>query len=212
MMQRRTILFRPGVTFIELLLFLGFFALCAGVLMTVLVFSQEARVRQQTIVAVEQEGAQLLQMLSRRIHNAESILGPAEGSSGSILALQLADEEFNPTIITVQSGSVLVVEHDSARSISPQGLAITSLYFENTSTGAGQQSVRMSFTASRQMALPIGSSYTRRFSLSAPLFPDDDWIGDDCGCSFPSCQQDVYRWQVCEEETCLDATTTLPCS
>ncbi|PIR49016.1 hypothetical protein COU80_01220 [Candidatus Peregrinibacteria bacterium CG10_big_fil_rev_8_21_14_0_10_55_24] len=202
---------RPGVTFVELLLFLGVFAMCCGVLITVLVFSQEQRVRQQTITAVEQEGVQLLQMLARRVRNAENILDPPAGSSGSLIAMQMGHEDLNPTILAQGSGTVVVVEGDTLRSISPSGLQIIDLRFANTSVDAERQSARISFVAQRTIPLPGFPLYRQPFALSIALFPDNDWSGDDCACVTPQCIGGVYQWQVCILEACQDATTTLVC-
>ncbi len=90
-MKRIVLYLRPGTSLVELLMFMAIFALCAGVLIGILSVSGEQRVRQQAISSVEQEGAQLVQTLSRKIRNAEKILYPPVGEIGSVLALQFAN-------------------------------------------------------------------------------------------------------------------------
>lgn len=136
---------RPGTSLIELLLYLAFFALCAGTFVSVLLFTNEQRIRQQTIASVEQEGIQLLQSLSRRVRRAERVLLPARGASGSVLVLQMSDEAQNPTIVFLQTGSIVVVEHDTARPLSSGKLTVSDIVFHNTSATSDRQSTTVSF-------------------------------------------------------------------
>ena len=99
-------------------MFIAFFAACAGVLINILVSTNEQRVRQQTIAGVEQEGIQILQMLTRRIRRTERITFPGRGSTGSVLALQVADSAQDPTIIAMQTGAIRIAEQSAVRSLS----------------------------------------------------------------------------------------------
>jgi type II secretory pathway pseudopilin PulG len=65
MMPRRA---RNGFTMVETLLFLGILSIMGTVIVGVILSTQEARVRQQGIAALEQRGTQVLQ--SRNNHRA----------------------------------------------------------------------------------------------------------------------------------------------
>jgi len=203
---------RPGTSLIELLMFLAFFALCSGVLIGVLVSSSEQRTRQQTIAAVEQEGMQLLQMLTRRMRRAERIAYPAMGESSSALALQLADEAQDPTIIALETGAIKVAEGSSIRTLSSDELTISGLLFQNTSASADAQSATISFTITKIIPLPTAGIYSRAFESLVLLFPDHQRTGNGCGCSTPSCTDDALSWGVCDGEVCEISEETIPCS
>jgi hypothetical protein len=194
------------------MMFVGFFALCSGVIIAVLVSSNEQRVRQQIIASVEQEGMQLTRILTRRIRSAERVLAPAIGATGSILTLQMADEAQNPTIIALQSGALIVIEHDTRRVMSSDRITISNLSSANTSATASRPSVSLSFVVSRQVPLAGALPYIRPFEVLISLFPDDVPTGDDCGCTAPVCVANHYSWQVCDNQVCSDALTDLPCS
>ncbi|MBU0766925.1 hypothetical protein KKF55_04040 [Patescibacteria group bacterium] len=202
---------RLGTSLVELIMFLAFFALCSGVLIGVLSSSSEQRVRQQTIATVEQEGMQLLQMLTRRIRRAEQITYPLAGASGSALVLQLADEGQDPTIIALETGSIKVAEGNTIRILSSEGLSISNLQFQNTSVSADAQSTTISFDIIKVIPLPTAGTYSRSFESIVLLFPDHQRTGNGCGCSTPSCTDDVLSWGVCDGETCGDAVGSLPC-
>ncbi|MCF7844465.1 MAG: hypothetical protein K9M03_01375 [Kiritimatiellales bacterium] len=202
---------RPGTSLVELLLFLGFFAICSGVLIGVLVSSGEQRTRQQTVASVEQEGVQLLQMLTRRIRRAESIAYPDAGVTSSALVLQLADEGQDPTVIALESGAIKAAEGNSVRTISSDQLTISDLQFQNTSVSSDSQSVTISFMITKIIPLPTAGTYSRLFESLVVLFPDHQLTGNGCGCSAPSCLDNDLNWNVCEGETCEGSETTLPC-
>ncbi|MBU2213453.1 hypothetical protein KKC44_03555 [Patescibacteria group bacterium] len=202
---------RPGTSLVELLMFLAFFALCSGILIGVLVSSSEQRTRQQTIASVEQEGMQLLQMLTRRMRRAERIAYPAMGASNSVLVLQLADEVQDPTVIALETGAIKVAEGNSVRTVSSNGLTISDLTFRNTSVSADAQSSTISFTITKVIPLPTAGTYSRIFEALVTLFPDHQRTGNACTCSAPSCSDEILTWGVCDGETCETSTGSLPC-
>jgi len=192
-------------------MFLGFFALCSGVLIGVLAMSNEQRVRQQTITDVEQEGMQFLQMLTRRMRSAERIILPVAGSTGSVLVLQMSDQSQDPTIIALQTGSVKVAESSTVRVLSSSGIVISNIVFRNTSVSANRQSGQINFVVTRSVPIPTGGTYTRPFGTSVVLFSDDDPGGNSCGCAVPVCSNGWLSWGYCEGEVCEDVGEVVPC-
>jgi len=203
--------FRSGMSLIELVMFMAFFAVCAGILINVLMSTNEQRVRQQMIAGVEQEGMQIMQMLTRRVRRAERITYPPRGETGSVLSIQVALQPQDPTVIALETGAIRVAEKNTVRSLSSEGLTITDLEFQNTSATSGNHSVRILFTASKSTGLPTGGTYERRMQSMVTLFPDDDLAGNACACSSPTCVDGVFSWGYCEEESCTDSDNEFPC-
>lgn len=203
---------RTGTSLVELLLFVGFFALVSGVVVAFLFSSSEQRVRQQTIATVDQTGVQLLQTLTRRIRRAERILGPAKGETGAILSLQMAQDGENPTIIAQGSGILLVAEANVLRPLTSSGNTTVSRFMvRNTSPSATRQSVHISFRISRIVPLPTDPLYTRDLEALVTLFPDDQEEGN-CGCGSPVCSgTGMYSWGYCSTGSCSKASITLTC-
>ena len=203
--------FRSGMSLIELVMFMAFFAVCAGILINVLMSTNEQRVRQQMIAGVEQEGIQIMQMLTRRVRRAERIAYPPRGETGSVLSIQVAEQAQDPTIIALETGAIRVAEKDTVRNLSSEGLTITGLEFQNTSATSSSHSVRIIFMASKSTGLPTGGTYERKMQSLVTLFPDDDLAGNPCACSSPTCVSEVFNWGYCEDESCIDAGNELPC-
>jgi hypothetical protein len=199
------------MSLIELIMFMAFFSVCAGVLINVLMSTNEQRVRQQMIAGVEQEGMQIMQTLTRRVRRAERIAYPLRGESGSVLSVQVAEQSQDPTIIALETGAIRVAEKNVLRNLSSEGLTITNLVFQNTSATSSNHSVRIIFTASKSTGLPTGGIYQREFQSLITLFPDDDLAGNPCACSTPTCVSDIFDWGYCDGENCVDSGEELLC-
>ncbi|MDP7247819.1 MAG: hypothetical protein QF741_04315 [Candidatus Peribacteraceae bacterium] len=209
--MNRSHTFRSGMSLIELIMFMAFFSVCAGVLINVLMSTNEQRVRQQMIAGVEQEGMQIMQTLTRRVRRAERIAYPLRGESGSVLSVQVAEQSQDPTIIALETGAIRVAEKNVLRNLSSEGLTITNLVFQNTSATSSNHSVRIIFTASKSTGLPTGGIYQREFQSLITLFPDDDLAGNPCACSTPTCVSDIFDWGYCDGENCVDSGEELLC-
>ncbi|MDO8468652.1 MAG: type II secretion system protein [Candidatus Peribacter sp.] len=205
---------RPGTTLVELLLFLAFFAVVGGTVISILFATSDQRVRQQTIASVERTGLQALQGLRWRIEHAERVTDPPRGHSGSNLALQMASESDDPLIIGADSGSLVFVLHDTKKTLTPEGMTVSHFVVRNMSPSATHPAVLLSFDLAETYPLPSSqvSQYLQHFEMAVSLLPDDAPVGNECGCAVPACQGGTYRWQVCTADECVPAITTLPCS
>lgn len=171
----------------------------------------ENRLLQQTISIVEQNGTQIIQNISLKIRNAETIISPAAGQTGKILVLQTGSGGTNPTIIAVQSGSVAIIQHALLEAISNEQVAVSDFRIRNVSTSSTSQSVAVSFTVSRTIRLQMPRIYTQRFEATFGLLPDDVLTGS-CNCPTPACTADMLEWYVCDTGICQYASTNLDCS
>jgi type II secretory pathway pseudopilin PulG len=201
-----------GTSLIELLIFLAILGLIIGTILPLLFSSAEDRLLQQTISVVEQNGTQALQDVSLRVSNAERIISPAMGHTGSVLVLQTASGTTNPTIVGLSSGSLVIVEHTLQQTITSTQIAVNDFSVRNTSTSATHQSVLFGFHISRTTRLQQPHYYSQYFETSVQLLPADSPVGAVCGCGAPSCSPgNTYNWQVCEDGNCFPAQTQMTC-
>lgn len=201
---------RKGFTLIELLIFLAVFSMVAVVMLPMLYSTMETRMRQQTIELVEDNANQALRQIERRIRNAERIIEPVMGSSGSVLVLQMASGSINPTIIGVQTGALVVIEHDVRKKLTSSQVAVSHFIVRNTSPDDDTPSVFMAFKVSRTIRLQLPHTYARYFETAAMLRPADDPAGD-CGCSVATCSNNILTWYVCSGGSCSERWDTLTC-
>lgn len=202
---------RRGVTLVELLLFIALFGAVAAIAIPIFFTSAESRVRQQTMALVEQNGAQILQVLARRVRSAERILLPVRGKADVILALQTGSGSTNPTIIAVQTGSIVLVERERRQTLSSSQISIQNFRVQNTSSSDSRPSVMVSFTVSRTIRLQAPLMYQRLFEVTYTLLPDDIVTGGSCACNLPTCAAGVFQWQICTAGVCSTASGALMC-
>lgn len=101
-----------GYTLIELLLYVGIVgALLTGVTMF-FGSTLDARVKNQSISEVDQQGAQIMELITQTVRNADSITTPAAGASGSTLTLVVPTPAASPTIFNM-SGTTSVLGYNS---------------------------------------------------------------------------------------------------
>lgn len=212
MIMRRISSSHPGLSLVELLLFVGLLALMGGAIVGFFILTSESRIRQQTTTDVEQNIIQLHQFLAYEIRHAERIIDPPLGRSGSVLALQTTGIAANPTIITVQSGYVLLVRGESEYLISPPEVTVTDFRVFNTSPTASRASLGFTFTVSRLIPIPSRPTYSRKHEGAVTVLPDDALIGNTCGCAVPRCDGGKYEWEICESGSCRALSGALLCS
>jgi len=99
-----------GFTLVEVLLYLAISSIILGIISFFVFMMLETRVKNQTILEVEQQGLFVMQTISRTIRNAESINSPSVGASADSLSLSVFDALDNPTIFDVAGGSIRVKE------------------------------------------------------------------------------------------------------
>lgn len=202
--QRRL---RPGATLVELLLFVTLAAMMAGTIIPLMFNTTESRQRQDAIAVVEQNGAQVLQVMTQAIRSAERVLDPPIGGTGIILALQTDSGATNPTIIAHYSGSIIMVEGRERRVLTSSLVGVTHFVIDNTSVDSEKQSVAIAFGLRRVIRLMNPLTYNSQFDTVVTLNPDDEVGGADCGCFTPYCDESgtgAYVWGWCSGSgTCI---------
>jgi len=202
---------RPGITLIELLIFIVILGLVAFLLPPLIISTMSNRLLQQTEALVEQSGMQTLQSLALRIRQGERILSPAPGETASVLAIQTQSGATNPTIIGTLSGTLFLIRRTTKVELSSRQVAMENFLVQNTSVSADRQSVHLSFQVSRTIRMHQPKTYRQAFQQSVNLFPDDRASSDACGCIPPYCAgNNTFEWRVCNG-TCETATATLLC-
>lgn len=203
---------RPGVTFIELLLFLALLGVAGGAILQMFLETADSQVRQKAITDVEQTGIQLLQILRHDIQDTERILDPALGETGSVLTLQSDIDDTNPTIIATQSGDLLLIQKTSEYYVNPPEVLVSNFVVTNTSADAEHQSVHIFLELYQESRIQHLPDYSKGFETTVTLFPDNQTEGGSCGCPLPRCQNGYYEWPVCEDAVCSYASGSILCT
>ena len=170
-MTRRIRTEHAGYTLIELLLYV---VIISTLLTTVTFFfgmTIEARVKNQTIAEVNDQGVATMDYITQTIRNASSITTPATGGSGNSLTLVVPTGSLSPTIFNL-NGTTLQVKEGTAAAIplTNNDVQVTGLTFKNLTRSGTPGNVQVSFTLSH--VNPSGRNeydYQKTFTSSAEV-------------------------------------------
>jgi Tfp pilus assembly protein PilW len=163
---------QKGFTLVEVVLYV---AICSLLLVTISVFLSfllGARVRSQAITEVNQQGFQVMSLITQTIRNGRSIQVPSTGVSSSTLSITTVNALLNPTIFNISSTTVKIKEGSQvAIPLTNSRIRVSNLLFQNVSSGSSTEKIiRVSYTI--DYINPTGRSeysFTKSFSGSATL-------------------------------------------
>lgn len=162
---------KRGFTLVELLLYLGLSAIMILVIAIFFGTVLEARVQNQVIAEVEQQGAAALQRITQTIRNADNITLPAIGGSASSLTLDMVPVAVDPTVFDLSGGVIRITEGaGSTVALTNARITASALTFQNLSRASTPGTIRIQFIlthvnpSSRQEY-----TYARTFYGSASL-------------------------------------------
>lgn len=160
-----------GFTLIELLLYVAISSSILLVISTFLPTLLESRVKNQTIAEVEQQGIQVMQIITQTIRNADKIDSPTVGASASSLSLNTYVSNLNPTIFDLAAGVIQVSEGVvSPIALTNTRVTASALTFQNLSRVSTPGTLRISFTLTHVNSSGRNEyNFSKTFSSSATL-------------------------------------------
>ena len=131
-----------------------------------------SRVKSQSISDVNDQGLQVMQMITHTIRNARSIDFPVIGATSTSLSVTVTDPLLSPTVFDIASGTIRIKEGSNAPiSLTNSHVAVSSFIFQNISSLSSlDRIVRVSFTVDHiNNNNRNENSFTKSFSGSATL-------------------------------------------
>lgn len=167
-----TVRTQKGFTLVEMILYVS---ICSILLVTISVFLSfllGARVRSQAMNEVNQQGFQIMSLMTQTIRNGRSIQVPGIGISSSTLSLTTGDPLLNPTVFNVSSTTLYIVEGSKAPiSLTNSRIKISNLLFQNVSSDSSTEKIiRISYTIDYNSTSGRSEyAFSKTFSGSATL-------------------------------------------
>lgn len=162
---------KSGFSLLELLLYVAtssIILLATSIFLSTLL---ESRIKNQTIAEVEQQGVQVMQIITQTIRNADTINSPSIGASSASLSLNTVLATTTPTVFDLSGGVVRVKEGTGAVvALTNQRVSVTNLSFSNFSRSGTPGVVNISFVISTVNNSGRNEySFSRFFSGAAAL-------------------------------------------
>lgn len=138
---------QKGFTLIELLLYIAITSIIVFTTASLLRFTLESRVKNQTISEVEHQGMQIMQLITQTVRNATAVSTPIRGNSGASLSLTVLSGPSSPTVFDLSSGRIRIKEGAGAVvNLTSSKVTVTNLNFQNLSSDSLPNTIRVSFT------------------------------------------------------------------
>jgi len=165
-----------GYTLIELLLYVSIVGVLLGAVSVFFGTSTEARVKNQSIAEVDQQGEATMEYILQTIRNADSITSPATGGTGASLTVTVPTGSLSPTIFDLSGATpnALRVKEGLAAAIplTSSKVTVTDLTVKNLSRASTPGVVQVSLTLSRVNNLNRNAyDYQKTFIGTAALRP-----------------------------------------
>lgn len=198
---------RPGVTLVEVLLFMALMTIASGALLGFLMMTTDARVRGQASADTAELASQLTQMVMAEIRSSERVLLPVLGEEGSVLVLQGGSAAQSPVILAVESGTLLLVRGSESHALTPPGMTVAGWTVTNASTEEDVPAVAVSFTLEHGVPLPRPETVRLPVDLAASPLPDMLEGGNLCNCAAPACTDGHLTWESCTDAQCTQVVS-----
>jgi prepilin-type N-terminal cleavage/methylation domain-containing protein len=160
-----------GYTLVELLLYM---AISAILLTTIVIFfgmMLDARIKNQSINEVNQQGEAAMEYIAQTVRNANSITLPVGAGSASSLTLAVPTGTLSPTVIDVANGALEVKEGAAAYvALTNNKVQVTNLTFINLTRSGTLGAVQISMTIKRVNTAGRNEyDYQKTFTTTAAL-------------------------------------------
>ncbi len=160
-----------GFTLIELILYI---AIASILIVFSSVFIQSlmvSKTKNQTMMEVEEQGVQTLDILTQVIRNAQNINSPSAGESAAELSLAVDDPSKSPAVFDVSQNTLRLKEGNaSAVSLTGNRVRVSGVEFRNLSRPGTPGIIRVQLTlSSASTGLGQEYQYSKTFYASAAL-------------------------------------------
>lgn len=161
-----------GFTLVEMILYVSICSILLLSLSSLLTFLLSSRIKNQSISEVNQQGAQIMELITQTIRNARSIDTPSVGATSSSLSITVQDPLLSPTLYYLNNGIIRIKEGGGVEVLLTNShVTASSLLFSNiSSTSSSDRIVQVSFMINYNN--PNGRneySFSKVFSGSATM-------------------------------------------
>jgi Tfp pilus assembly protein PilW len=162
-----------GITLVETVIYISLSSMLLLALSAFFVMSTTARVKNQSINEVNQQGVFAMEQMVQAVRNATAVTAPTAATNGSSLSLTMPAAAQSPTAFSL-SGTTLQVKEGAAAALPlTNGLVqVSNLSITNLSRSGTNGIVRISFTLARTKNIDRNEyDYQKTFTTSVSLRP-----------------------------------------
>lgn len=160
-----------GFTLIEILLSVSLISVLLFSVSGFLTLMFESRQKSQSMMEVEENGIQIVQTLTQVFRNADTIVSPAVGASGTSASVTLTNSLLSPTVFTFADERLSMTEGGGTPIyLSSTRVRVSDFVVENISRVGTPGTLRIQFTlTSLNSSQRNEYDFTKTFYASATL-------------------------------------------
>ena len=138
---------KDGFTLVEMIIYIAIFSIFIGTLVSFFITMNSSRINNQITLEVNNQGNDVMRVMTQSIRNATSINTPSTSSLSNTLSLVTPDLSKNPTIFSVTDGILYMTEGSGPSiSLTNDKVSLSNLVFSNLSNPNTLGSVQVRFT------------------------------------------------------------------
>ena len=158
---------KEGFTLVELLLYITISGLILFSCASFLLLIQQTNVKNKVIAEVDEEGIQILEIMSQTLRNASAINAPAAGVSSAVsFSVNTQNSSNNPTVFDISGGVLRITQGSgSAVNLTTNRIVASNVLFTNVSRSGTSGALRLQFTLAYQ-----NNSGTNEYTYSKTFY------------------------------------------
>lgn len=162
---------KKGFTLVETLLYVSIISVMLLVFSIFLFLILQSMIKYQTISEVDQQGIQVVQMMTQLIRNAKKINIPVQGATGATLSVDTVDAGKTPTVFNSSGSNVQIKEGTGAIiPLTSSRVVVSGLSFSNLSKTNTPGIIKFQFTLNYvNLSGRNEYNYTKTFYGSAAI-------------------------------------------
>jgi Tfp pilus assembly protein PilW len=162
-----------GITLVETIVYISLASILLLALSAFYVMTTTARVKNQSIAEVNQQGAFAMEQIVQTVRNATAVTTPATAATGNTLTLTVPTASLSPTVFSL-SGTTLQIKEGAATAVPLTNslVQVSNLSIVNLTRASTNGVVRISFTLTRTKNVDRNEyNYSKTFTTSVSVRP-----------------------------------------
>lgn len=160
---------RRAFTLVELLVYLAIVSVLLVMVFSLFSSLTRARVRQQAIAEVEQQGYIAMTQITQAIRNAKFVSEPAPGALGQSLVLATYSPTSSTTTFILDGDALYSIDATGTLPITNTQVLVRNVTFQNLAASTTNGSIKIQFTVYHATTSRYETNYSATFYGSASV-------------------------------------------
>lgn len=152
---------KSGISLIETVVYIAIFSLFVVALAQFSTTLTSTRMYTQSVLEVNNQGSQVMRLITQTLRNGSSVNNPTIGNTSSILSVVAHSPMIDPTVFSLSDGVIYITEGSmSPIALTNNKVVVSDLVFSNFSRIGAPSIIKVTFTInSSQSQYPYSTTF-----------------------------------------------------